>query len=350
MLAARLTAQLLSGPPGRSPEDVVRRLLAVQAQDPRGARLAVRSRSVGLGAADVDEALTTRRSLVVSWLNRGTLHLVTPDDYRLLHPLTTPQLVTGNVRRLSQEGVSERQADRGVEVVAAAVAEGPQTRGELKRRLDEAGVPTAGQALVHLLVAATLRGHVVRGPMVGGDQAFVEVTGWLGAPPERVEREELLARLARRYLAGHGPADDRDLARWAGIPLRDARVALAAIDGEVTRQDGGLVDLGGREPPAELPGPRLLGAFDPLLLGWVSRDAVVGRHRGVVTSNGLFRPFALVDGRAVATWGLAGGVVTLRPMERVGRSALSALRADARDVLRFLGAADPRARVEVVPA
>ena len=107
MITARFRAQLLSGPRNRSSEDVVERLLAVQAQDPRGARLAVRSRSVGLRAADVDEALTDRRSLVISWLNRGTLHLVRPEDYWWLHPLTTPQIETTNRRRLHQEGVSD---------------------------------------------------------------------------------------------------------------------------------------------------------------------------------------------------------------------------------------------------
>ena len=68
------------------------RLLAVQAQDARGVRLAVRSRSVGLHATDVDDALNDGR-LLITWVNRGTLHLVGADDYWRLHPLTTPQLV-----------------------------------------------------------------------------------------------------------------------------------------------------------------------------------------------------------------------------------------------------------------
>ena len=62
-----------------------------------------------------------------------------------------------------------------------------------------------------------------------------------------------------------------------------------------------------------LPPPRLLGAFDPLLLGWASRDPVIGPHRHIVTDNGLFRPFALAGGRAVATWTIAGGQVVLAP-------------------------------------
>jgi hypothetical protein len=336
VIRARLTAQQLSGPKARNCEDVVTRILAVQAQDPRGARLAVRSRSTGVSAADVDDSLTRRR-LIITWLNRGTLHLVTPDDYWWLHPLTTPQLATGNVRRLGEEGVSPGQAERGVDVVAVAVADGPQTRAQLRERLDDAGVPTGGQALVHVLLAASLRGHIVRGPMVGGEQAFVAVTDWLGAPPPPLDRDEALAKLARRYLAGHGPADAPDLAKWAGVPLGQSRRGLDLIAEDLEPRYSGLVDLADRDRARALPPPRLLGPFDPLLHGWVSRDPFVGEHRHVVTSNGLFRPVALVGGRVVATWGLADGVVTIRTLEPVEATAIEALRKDAASVLRFLG-------------
>jgi hypothetical protein len=101
--------------------------------------------------------------------------------------------------------------------------------------------------------------------------------------------------------------------------------------------DGGLVDLADRDRPGALPPPRLLGPYDPLLHGWVSRDPVVGAHRHVVTSNGLFRPVALVDGRVVASWGLADGTVTIRLLEEIDAAALDALRKDAAAVLRFFG-------------
>lgn len=52
-------------------------------------RLAVRARTAGLGGADVDRALTDERSLV-TWVNRGTLHLARSEDYPWLHALTTP--------------------------------------------------------------------------------------------------------------------------------------------------------------------------------------------------------------------------------------------------------------------
>ena len=171
---------------------------------------------------------------MVTWLNRGTLHLVRADDYWWLHPLTTPQIAAGNRRRLGQEGVSDEQAVRGVDVIGEAVtSDGPHTREQLRARLDTAGIPTAGQALVHLLFAATLRGLVVRGPMVDGHHAFVAVSDWLGPAPAPLDRDDALARLARRYLTGHGPASARDLAKWAGITLGDARRAFAAVADEV---------------------------------------------------------------------------------------------------------------------
>jgi hypothetical protein len=334
-LAERLTSQALAGPPLRDPVAVARRLLAVQGQDPRGARLAVRARSEGVSAADVDRALGEDRSLLITWLNRGTLHLVASEDYPWLQALTTPPLLTGNSRRLRQEGVSEAKAERGVETIERALAaEGPLTRAQLKERLQEAGVPTEGQALVHLLFLAALRGHTIRGPMVGKEHAFVLVRDWLG-PQRPVDREAALAELTRRYLAGHAPADDRDLARWAGLPLRDSRAGLAAIAKELRQRDDGLVELKKQPPAAEIPPPRLLGAFDPLLLGWTSRAEVLGDATGIVTLNGIFRPFALVDGRAAALWSLANKKVELKPFGRLTKKVTAALEAEGENVIDF---------------
>ncbi len=337
IVAERLAAQLLSGAPTSDPVTVTRHLLAVQGQDPRGARLAIRARSGGLSAADVDRALSEERSLLITWLNRGTLHLISSEDYPWLHALTAPSLITGNARRLAQEGVTPAAAERGVEAIERALAgEGPLTRAQLRERIEAVDVPTAGQALVHLLVLASLRGIAVRGPMAGREHAYVLVRDWLGESAA-VDRELALAELARRYLAGHGPAEERDLAKWSGLGLRDVRAGLSAIASELGTRADGLLELEGRPPAVELPAPRLLGAFDPLLLGWRSREAILGENRSIVTVNGLFRPFALVRGRAVATWRLPGEEVLLEPFGPISRRDAAALRADADDVLRYLG-------------
>jgi hypothetical protein len=339
----RLRAQLLCGPPARDAAAVVERLLAVQGQDARGFRLAIRARSSGLRAADVDAALSDG-SLLVTWLNRGTLHLIGREDYAWLHSLTAPRLLTANARRLAQEGVSPSAADRGVRAIERALsADGPLTRPQLKQRIDAAGVRTEGQALVHLLILATLRGLTVRGPMIGSEHAYALVASWLG-PPAKLSRERALAELARRYLQGHAPGDARDLARWSGLALRDARAGIAAIAGELReRADGLLEPARRRRAPARQAPPRLLGAFDPLLLGWCSREPIVGQNSALVTVNGLFRPFALARGRAVASWKIASGEVVLEPFERLTRADAAALAEEADDVLRFLAPARPPA-------
>lgn len=336
-VAARCTAQLLSGEPAPTAEDAVRRVLAVQGQDPRGFRLAVRARTTGVRAADVDAGLSDRRSLVVSWLNRGTLHLVTAEDFWWLHDLTTPQLATESSRRLQQEGVDAVLAERGIATVVAEIAEhGPRTREELRAALDAVGVPTAGQALVHVLLATTLRYRLIRGPMRDREHCLVLAEHWLGPAPEPVDRGVALERLARRYLAAHGSASDRDLAMWAKLPLRDARAGLAAIADETVPVGDGLVDLAERAPVAPAP-TRLLGNFDPILHGWVSRQPVLGAHDPDVVLGGIFRSFAMAGGRPVALWRIAGDRVRIAPFEPLAARTGRLLLADAEAVVAYLG-------------
>jgi hypothetical protein len=329
---------MLAGEPARSPEDVAGRILAIQAQDPRGARLAIRARSTGLTAAGVDRAFSDDRSIVITWLNRGTLHLVRSEDYPWLHSLCAPRQIAWIQTRLGQIGVAPDAAERGVRVIVDALgSEGPLTRAELVERLARNDIPTAGQAIVHQIGLASLRGLIVRGPMRGREQCLVLVRDWLGDPPA-FDYDRALAGLARRYLAGHGPATERDLAYWTGLPVTVARAAFRAIASEAADVGDGLIDLAGRGQPPELPPPRLLGPFDPLLHGWSSRDPIVGRHGSLVTSNGIFRPMLLVQGRAAGTWGLAAGRVSLQPFEDLDGAVVAALESDARDVERYMKA------------
>ena len=337
VLASRLRAQLVTGPPAESVESVAERLLAVQAQDLRGARLAVRIRSRGLTAADFDAALSDRRSVIVAWLNRGTLHLVPSADYWWLRSLTAPRLLTANRRRLAQEGVSAKQAERGVAVIAEQVSAGPRSRAELKAALDETGIRTAGQALVHVIVAASIATPLVRGPLRGREHCFVDARDWLGTQSEDLELDEALRLLALRYLAGHGPAGVPDLAKWAGLGLREAGRGLAAAGEQVSRIDDDLYHLADWEPSTALPPARLAGPFDPLLHGWSSNTEILAGHTGIVTTNGLFRPFALIDGRAAAIWGLAGGRITIHPLQPLTSANRKSLTTEAGAVLEYLG-------------
>jgi hypothetical protein len=356
LLRRRLSCQLLAGPVPRGPAAVVgvtERLLAIQAQDPRGARLAIRARSRGATAADVDRALNEDRWLLITWLCRGTLHLVTAGDYPLLQALTTPHLLTTSDRRLAQEGFAPAAVRRGIATIEQALADdGPLAIAEMRDRVRVAGLPVVGQAMIHLLFRASLEGRIVRGPVSGADHRYALVSDWLPSTPGEVkriagERDRALAELARRYLAGHGPAGARDLARWAGLPLRDARAGLTTIARELRERPDGLVELRHRPRTAPPPGPRLLGSFEPLLMGWCSRTLVLGGHDGDVVSGGIFRAFAFApasdgehpSGGAVATWKFGRSGVELSPFGRLDDERRDALTRDGEALLRFLGRA-----------
>jgi Winged helix DNA-binding domain len=318
----RAARQRLHRPPG-APEDVVRHLLAVQAQDLRAARLALRARADGFGAAEVDGALGG--SLAITWLMRGTLHLVAVEDLPWLLALTAPTRFATSRRRLAQEGVPPADAERAVALIERTLADGPATRAGLADRLAAAGIRTAGQATPHLLMLAALRGVAV----LVGDATFALAQDVVGAAP--APRPDGLAELARRWLAAHGPATAADLAGWAGLPLRDARAGLAAIAGELTQLDGELVDLASAGRAVDPVPPRLLPAFDPYLLGWRDRGfAVAPEHaRRVHPGGGIIRATVTVDGRVVGTWSQPRGRVELDLLEPAD------LDAEVADVERF---------------
>jgi hypothetical protein len=346
--ARRAAAQRLHRPAGGDAVAIVRALLAVQAQDRRAARLALRARTTGLRSGDVDAALSEERSLVVAWLGRSTLHLVAREDYPGLLGLTSSGGPAGGPRRLAQEGVTLAEADRAAALVERALLDdGPLRRAELSARIAAAGIRAEGQATPHLLALAARRGTIVLGPVDDdGEQRFAATRDWLGAAPEvplaGAARDRALAELARRYLTGHGPATEADLATWAGLPLRDARVGLRAIAGEIEDAGDGLVDLAARGAPDEdALAPRLLPAFDPYLLGWKDRAfAVPAAHaKRVHPGGGMLRAVAMAGGVAVGTWSARrrGGrtAVAIDPFGRIPAPVRAALDDEAVDVARF---------------
>lgn len=351
----RSVAQLLHRPRGATVASVVRHGLAVQAQDLRSARLALRARTRGTTTADVDRALTEDRSVLVTWLNRGTLHLVSREDHPWLLGLTAPTLVTAVQRRLDQLGVTPAVADRAVGVIGRALAEhGPLTRHQLGEHLESAGIAAHGQAGIHLLYLTGIRGITIRGPVADDLQRYALARDWLELPADPPaalrgeDRDRALAELARRYLRGHGPAGDRDLATWAGLPLRDARAGLAAIARELEEVPGtDLVALRPRpgDPPAPARIPvRLLPAWDEMLVGWRDRSLLVPErdreaYTGGTSPNGMLPAIACAGGRAIGRWSIRRTrttvAIAITPFAPPSAATAAALRREAADVARF---------------
>lgn len=72
---SRLMNQQIAGPHLSDPSQVVARLGAVQAQDFSGAKWSIGLRLPGAAETDIEHAIADR-SIIRSWLLRGTLHIV----------------------------------------------------------------------------------------------------------------------------------------------------------------------------------------------------------------------------------------------------------------------------------
>ena len=352
VLAERVRAQSLTEARPTDPTEAVRRVGALQAQDARALRLAIRAPDHRRGRAGCSAGLGRARPAGSDLADARHAARRAGRDLRWLLALLRPARSSGRTRRLAL-GLDDHLLDTALPAAVELLAAGPLTRTELADRLRAAGVRLGpGQAPAHLLGVAAREGLVCRGPERDGEPTYVRLSDWLpGAEPvepmERDERDGALARLARRYLAGHGPAGPVDLAAWSGLPLRDARTGLGALAaaGEVEN-----VRIAGA-PAYRLPGEsspedrtvRLVPAFDEYLLGYRGRalalDAAYARR--IQAGGGIVHPAVLVGGRIVGTWRQrrADGrlIVAVEPFRRLPRGIRAALATEAADIGRFLG-------------
>jgi hypothetical protein len=361
--AMRLTAQRLGAVRSASPADAVRWMLAIQAQDLPGAKWSLGLRTHGCTQADTDAALDVGQ-VVRSWPLRGTLHLVAAEDIAWLLSLTGSRQIGRAASRRSALGITDSDVGRAEEAARAALAgKRALPRDQLLARIRAAGVSTDGQRGYHLIWHLAHAGTLVMGATDGRGQAFALLEDWVTIPPA-LDRDEALGELARRYLRSHGPASDTDLARWAGIPLGEARrgraicgAAIATIElgGRTYHLDPEALDraMGASSPPA--PRVLLLPGFDEYLLGYGDRSPVLSPEhadRIVPGGNGLFRPTIVVDGRVVGTWSRttrAGEILVVPQLFSPLGTALLAGHADAaRAVGSFLGQDARLATVRVV--
>lgn len=300
----RLAAQSIASSSFTRPSDVVRHLLAMQAQDLPGARWSIGLRLPGSTDETVRAALSAGE-IARSWPMRGTLHLVAPEDLSWMLDIAGPRQATTSAKRRADLGISDEQVRQAGDIAVDAMVGGRHIRRDrLLHAWEEAGIPTTAQRGYHLLWTLAHQKVIVFGPDDGKQPTFALLEERL--PRSRVlERDEALAEFATRYFASHGPATVRDLAWWASITLGDARKGVAAASGlEQLELDGQTYYFAeGLEPTASA--VHALPGFDEYMLGYQDRSAALPPEfssRIVPGNNGIFLPTIVVDGTVAGTW------------------------------------------------
>jgi hypothetical protein len=273
-----------------------------------------------------------RRSVIQATMMRATIHLVSEADFwplmtairdeRLkwwerVHPASDPREMRAAARRLRR-----------------FLAHGPRRRKEVEELLGRQAALGIGAYLDLVRVPPSGTWEQRRADL------YALAEDWLPSP--RLERDQAVDHLIRRYLAAFGPAAKKDIADWAMLSVSDIDRGLGRIQLRRFRDEAGkeLLDL----PRAPLPDgdtpapPRFLPVWDATLLVHASRTGILPEeHRPLVfnvktpQSVNTF----LIDGRVAGTWRHEAGRVKLDPLEPVPRRVRRELDEEAKRLAAF---------------
>lgn len=324
-------------------EDMISRLIGMQSQVPNDPYIGLWTRLASFTPDDLSRMMLDRTALRAS-LMRGTIHLVTVDDYLRLFPVmfALHQRVypaTDSGKRLDPAHIPDVLAE-GRDVLRQAPVTVKQLGDHLSERWPDRDARAMAQAIRFLLplVQTTPRG--VWGASHQATWALAE--DWLGASiPDQGDP----AAIIRRYLAAFGPATVADMQAWSGLTGLRAVVETMSPELRVFRNERGqeLLDVpGALLPDPETPAPvRFLPGFENALLSHKDRTRIISeeRRRAIGSRNGLFLATYLVDGFVAGVWAIEQetdtATLVLKPFEPHPREVLRELEEEGRRLVSF---------------
>ncbi|MFJ3585560.1 winged helix DNA-binding domain-containing protein [Streptomyces sp. NPDC090127] len=332
--------------------EAVRKVVALQAQQPASPYLALWNRTVGFDSADLDRAFA-RGTVVKSTLMRITLHAVHVEDFRVFRQAVHPLLRGGRIgdRRFAASGLTAEDADLLVPELLA-FADRPRTGAEYEAWIQErAGAAPKSGAWWALRHYTPLVHAPTTTPWSFGERPRYMAP--LDPPPVPADPETsdaALRTLLLRYLEGFGPASAADIAQFALVQRARVRTALATLTDDLERVEGpageDLFDLpDAPRPDEETPAPpRLMAMWDSTLLAYADRSRIIppAYRATVIRRNGDVLPTLLVDGYVAGVWRPIEGGIEATAFHALPPETWAALAEEARALTAFLATREPQ--------
>jgi len=304
---ALLARQMLLERQKTTPLAAIERLVGMQAQIPRPPFGGLWTRLQRFEREDLLR-LIHEKKVVRATAMRGTIHLLTASDYRMLRPALAGMLAAGARtivgKRMTEAPGTEELLDIGRDFFGNWPAPFDEFRKMLLFRYPELDVRAMAYTVRLGLPMVMVPTDAIWG--FPSNAGFALAEKWLGqkipveSPP--------LEKIVLRYLAAFGPATPADAQTWSGLrALRDVferlRPKLVTFRDERKRE---LFDLPDAPRPDEgTPAPvRFLPEYDNVMLSHADRTRIVSDEdrKRVVTTNLIVIGSFLVDGFAAGTW------------------------------------------------
>ncbi|MFP5352959.1 MAG: winged helix DNA-binding domain-containing protein [Actinomycetota bacterium] len=314
--AFRLQRMHLVEPLGsRSLRRVAGDLGGVQAQVHSAAELQFAARLNGLPAGAVERAIYKNKTLVKTWMMRGTIHYLDAEDLPVWAAASETRMTWNKPYWQKAFGISARNVEDALGAIDGVIGSEPLTREQVA---DEVHRKTKNAALDELmrqgwgsiLKIAAAQGLLCFGPSQGRNVTFVRPEEWLQSwKPSSAD--EAILQVCHRYLGSHAPATREEFARWWGFTPPQASKVLTALEDEARPVDRegdkayvlarDLDDVLDAHEDREV---RALGMFDAYTLAGLPHDQIVPKaHKASVYRTGAWVSQVLVQGgRVIGTW------------------------------------------------
>ncbi len=329
--------------------DAVRRVTALQAQEPASPYIALWNRVGGFDPGDLDRAFADRE-LIKASLMRITLHAVAVADYAPFQRAMLRNLRASRVndRRFKSAGLSDEDTD-GLLPDLLEFCAVPRTRDEIETMLaDRLG----GEPDKHVFWALRTYAPLLHSPTGGAWSYTVTAPAYEAAPLTRDwdNPQAALQQLIWRYLEGFGPASPADFAQFALQRQSEIRPALEAMRDRLVTVEGPagkLLDVPGGAIAAEdttVP-PRLLPMWDSVLLAYKDRSRLIPEQyrKTIIRRNGDVLPTLLVDGYVAGVWRPVADGIEASAFHPLSDGAWQGLATEAVSLLAMLADRDPGA-------
>jgi hypothetical protein len=341
----RMQSNRLLGARLNEPDDVVRWLGAVQAQDYAGAKWAVGQRSNVATDAGMDQ-LFNDGAILRTHLLRPTWHFVVPADIRWMLKLTGPRVNVANAHMYRQLELDSSVFSRSHAALERALAGGARrTRPELASALRHAGIEASALRLAYIVMRAELDAVVCSGGLRGRQFTYALFDDRV-LSGRTLDADEALGELASRYFTSHGPAQVQDYTKWSGLTTAMATAGIEMATPRLLDEtvEGKRYFFGSRAGAGRLKAPvvHLLPNYDEHVNAYRDYSASFdpGRLEPRPDNAALIAHIVVLDGQVIGGWrrtiSRTGITITTDLLVKLSEPEQAALMSAAADYGRFM--------------
>jgi hypothetical protein len=313
----------------------------------------------------LDKALFVDKSLVKTWVMRGTLHIIPAEELPVYNRSLRRMWFEhhGRFMKAPEWPSLEQRRNQIYPKILQALTTKPLKRKDLgdkvRSLLKDGSLPYERlfSGWGGILKETAYDGLTVHAEPCERESCFSNLRWWLPRIKlDSISEEEAQKRLFIKYLRGYGPATQQDFSLWSGSMAGDAKRAIEnassmieqiEVEGAkgkfwLLKDDMKVLDSTDLAEPAPV---RLLPKFDSILLGHRDRSRIIKeQHKRLVFKPkvGDIAATVVIDGQIAGTWRHTRKrrtlAVAIRPFGNIARDDMAEVKQQASELGQYMGA------------